>query len=154
MDRICDDLEENVAGVWFQTVGGDAIAKNIFFCYMPFYRKFFELIKRVIEVCDVFGIELLDQNKEGLRRIVSWLEDPEKVKSKRSFLTYVSKIKNFFVRIRRETKKLNESLGEQEKKRLNEAIHCFFRGMLLFECSNVCLRCGVQVVSNDERSEP
>ena len=132
MDTRLDELERRASGFYTHRFelgrGITYIASNEWFCYTPYYCQVLLPIKRLIEVCDIFGIAALERNEEFLRRCIHDLEDPTKVKYKDELSQNISGIRNVFNLIRKDAYELDSSLSSTIKRRLNEAIHCFLEG--------------------------
>jgi hypothetical protein len=43
---------------------------DLYFCYTPAYRTDFDIIKQVVEICDLFGIKYLERSQQDLRAVV------------------------------------------------------------------------------------
>lgn len=102
--------------------------KQYWFCYNPKYQEYFDVIRRVIEICDMLGIEAFDKNKNNLLKHINLLSNPEYLKKIGQFSHSVEEIKLIFNITKGELEKKIDFLDDEEKKRLNEAFHCFVEG--------------------------
>ena len=132
MEKVCIDFENFVRERFFTDDKGiqkDQVNNHeIYFCHTPIYRKDFDVIKRTVEICDLFGIKYLERNKESLMARVSWLEDFRRAGNRLAFESYLKKIRTHFGNIKDELKDKISLLNPVEMDRLNEAIHCFLEG--------------------------
>lgn len=101
-----------------------------FYCYTPRYQRYFIVMQRIVEICDIFGIKLLERSKDRLLMRISWLKDPRRIDKKKYFEKYIDYIRNTFSKAKNEIKDKISLLSSEEKERLNEAIHCFLEGCL------------------------
>lgn len=128
IDKQCEELRRRAIsffpGPTFLGVYPDLTTK-IWYCYTPFYRQIFEPIKKLVEVCDIFGISYLEVNKNILLEHVSNLEDPDKTKRKSILNSLINEIKQVFSEVKIEAYELVSALDVDQKLRLNEALHCF-----------------------------
>lgn len=124
MEEECEEFKKDILQTFFE----NGTPKIRFYAHTPRYHSYFDPIARTIEVCEIFGINHLDQNKDSLLRRVRWLEDPRAVSRKDLFLIYVDFIKDVFSDVREERQEVFSTLGPAERERLNEAIHCFLEG--------------------------
>ncbi|ATZ61366.2 MAG: hypothetical protein BME93_04610 [Methanosarcinales archaeon Met12] len=126
MEKSCEDFKEDTLQNFFKGgLGLDSpIAYNAYFCFTPRYRQRFDVIKKVVEISDIFGIKRLEANKEVLRVHISFLGDPEHA-TKKNFKDSIDLIKDIFSKAKDEIEEKISLLAAVEKERLNEAIHCF-----------------------------
>ena len=103
-------------------------AADLYFCYTPAYRKDFDIIKQVVETCDLFGIKYLERSQNDLRACVYGLEGPLTVHYRANFEFLMEKMRQRFDHVKDEIKEKISLLNPAEIDRLNEAIHCFLEG--------------------------
>jgi len=128
MDKQCEELRKRALSFFpGPTILGayPEITTSTWYCYTPYYRQIFEPIKRLVEVCDIFGIHHLEINKDFLLEKVSDLEDPEKVKSRSFVNSTIDEIKTVFAEIKTEAYEITKALDSIKQRRLSEALHCF-----------------------------
>ena len=94
------------------------------FCFTPAYQEFLNKIKSVVNICDLFGVGILDENKNDMLTRISKLETPDFIRKRENFETEINYIKSTFESSIEELKIKFDKLSEEEKGRLNEAIHC------------------------------
>jgi len=101
---------------------------DLYFCFTPVYRQQFEIIKRIVEVCDIFGIKNLEKYKNQIMSYVFLLEEPQTIQNRETFEQCVNKIISYFSTEKKEIEDKIGLLNTEEIERLNEAIHCFLEG--------------------------
>lgn len=127
-DKQCEELRKRALSFFpGPTILGlvPDITTDKFYCYTPYYQQILQPIKRLIEICSIFGIHELDLNSEFLREKVSGLEDSDKAKSRSFVNSAINEIKTLFSETKTQAHDLTEHLDSFTKLRLNEAIHCF-----------------------------
>lgn len=124
MEEKCEEFKKEILQAFFE----NETPKAYFYTHTPRYHRYFDPIARTIEVCEIFGINHLDQKKDWLLRNVGWLEDPRIVSTKNLFVWYVDSIKGVFSGMKEERQEVFSTLEPAERERLNEAIHCFLEG--------------------------
>lgn len=124
MEEKCEEFKKNILYAFFEK----ETPREFFYTHTPRYHKYFDPIAGTIKVCEIFGIDHLDQNKDLLVRNVRCLEDPRIVSTKSLFLWYVDSIKKVFSDVKEKRQNVFSNLEPAERRRLNEAIHCFLEG--------------------------
>ena len=117
---------DNTAFRWFDDKNEGKLfnEKTWWFCYTPRYLRDYEPIAGAIKISNLLGIELLDKRHDDLLVYSQNLQNPQCVDTKRRFKFYTNLISEIFTRAHPELLKINKKLVEEEKIRLNEAIHC------------------------------
>jgi len=98
------------------------------FCFSPRYQKgYFESIKGVVRVIELFDIDILERNRELLKSSVEALEDPVHLNERETFEFFVDGLIGLFSNknVKRQVKDRLSILDSEERHRLDEAIHCF-----------------------------
>ena len=130
--KLCRDFENCIMERFFTDDKGAQMDRvmdyETYFCYTPIYRKDFDIIKRIVEICDIFGIEYLERNKENLRNYAYFLEDFRRVGERTYFEEFLKRIRTRFGHVEDELKEKISLLNSAEMDKLNEAIHCFLEG--------------------------
>ncbi|MDD2777338.1 MAG: hypothetical protein PHI16_00395 [Methanocellales archaeon] len=98
------------------------------FCYYPHYRKRFDLLKGITEICDMFGVKHLEENKNALRGHIQRLNDPAHLSERSKFEENISFVKNIFQVSEKEIIERLSVLSPTETKRLDESLHCYLEG--------------------------
>jgi len=131
-ETLCSVFKEIVIKTYFTDSTGsqrDEIDEDdLYFCFTPVYRQQFEIIKRIVEICDIFGIKNLEKYKNPIMSYVFLLEEPQTIQNREAFEQCVNKIINYFSTEKKEIEDKFGLLNTEEIKRLNEAIHCFLEG--------------------------
>jgi len=133
MDTLCQSFRDSVIDVFFRYPIGEALKATVdledkFFCFTPRYQSYFQIIKRIIEISDIFGIQMLERCKPRLMEHSYHLENPESAKSRENFEFHINEILLCFRDAKDEIQKKISLLNSSEIDRLNEAIHCFLEG--------------------------
>ncbi|MFC1786918.1 hypothetical protein ACFLY8_02665 [Halobacteriota archaeon] len=122
---LCDKLKEDTVKNYY--LDKDSTS-NPYFCYYPHYRKRFDLIKRISEICDMFGVKHLEENKNTLLGCIRRLNDTRYLSERKEFEDNITRVKNIFQDSENEIRERLSVLSPIEIKRLGEAIHCYFEG--------------------------
>jgi len=133
MDTLCQSFRESVIDAFFRYPIGEGLKatvdlENKFFCFTPKYQTEFQIIKRIIEISDIFGIQMLERCKPQLMEHSYHLGNPESVKSRENFEFHINEILLYFYNAKDEITEKISLLNPAEIDRLNEAIHCFLEG--------------------------
>jgi hypothetical protein len=132
MEKLCHDFEYSTKERFFTDSKGVQMARvsdiETYFCFTPAYRKNFDIIKRIVDTCDIFGIKYLERNKERLVKYVHLLEEHNRISYRSYFEEMIKKIRTGFNNVKNEIKEKISLLNPAEIDRVNEAIHCFLEG--------------------------
>lgn len=132
MEKICKTFKKLIINKFFKSP--DAMRAHLFygtFCFFPKYQKgYFESIKGVVRVIELFGIDILERNKGILTNIITGLETPSYVMNREAFETHMNNLIELFSdkSIKKQVKDRLSILSLEEELRLDEAIHCFLQG--------------------------
>jgi hypothetical protein len=126
----CAQFKREIVRHFFTLINGQTIdfQSNELYCFTPQYRDFLEPIVRSVEICDLLGIAALEVHKPRLMEFAHKLGDPESVRKRQNFESYVTQIADTFSKVRSTLIESVNSLNGNEIDRLNEAIHCFLEG--------------------------
>ncbi len=122
---LCDRLKEDTVKNYY--LDQDSTS-NPDFCYYPHYRQRFDLIKRLSEMCDMFGVKHLEENKNKLLGCIRRLNDTRYLAERKEFEENITQVKDIFQVSEREIQERLSVLSPIEIKRMDEAIHCYFEG--------------------------
>ena len=132
MEKLLRDFRNEVTTYFFMDREGSTKDRvdlsECYFCFHPTYRGCFDIIKRIVQVCDIFGIKHLEKKKEKLDKLMYLLEVPSNVEHKVGFDACSKEVERSFGYIKNEIKERISLLNPDEMDRLNEAIHCFLEG--------------------------
>ncbi|MDD2665580.1 MAG: hypothetical protein PHS47_01160 [Methanocellales archaeon] len=123
--ELCDRLKEDTVKNYYTN---DYYKTHPGFCYYPHYRKRFDLLRGVVEICDMIGVKHLEENKNTLRGRIQRLNDPAHLSERSKFEENISFVKNIFQVAEKEISERLSVLSPTETKRLDEAIHCYLEG--------------------------
>ncbi|NWG09368.1 MAG: hypothetical protein HXX80_03505 [Nitrososphaerales archaeon] len=115
-----------------------ASSEDYLFCYTPRYLSWYEPIKVVAEICDQFGISSLEFNRDNLMKFIHRLQQAV-VTDREKFIHAVDVLIEIFDRASKELKQITSYLSEEERDRLNEAIHnltegCYYSSVAMSVC--------------------
>jgi len=115
---IIDEFYKSPEAIYFQGV----------FCFSPRYQRgYFESIKGVVEIIELFGIDILEKNREFLENTIQALEDPFHMKNRETFEFHLDGLIGIFSNksVKKQVESRLSILDSEERHRLDEAIHCF-----------------------------
>ena len=124
--EICEELKRLTVQTWFTygtNVGNSAANQS--YPFAPKYRKLYDPLYNVIELCDVLGISSLESEHRELLQRVTLLGDRLDRETLEAHLAYISKV---FAYNQEEIVAQLAKLEKTDHDRLNEAIHCFAEG--------------------------
>ena len=84
-------------------------------------------MKGVVRTIELFGIDALEHKVHALTTIINKLEDRNVVKAEKRFYLWMDKLLEFFSNesVKKQIEDRLSILDSEERRRLNEAIHCF-----------------------------
>ncbi len=123
--ELCDRLKEDTVRNYYNK---DYYKTHPGFCYYPHYRKRFDLLRGIAEICDMFGVKHLEESKNTLRGHIQKLNDPAHLSEKSKFEENITCVKNIFQVAESEIRERLFILNPTETKRLDESIHCYLEG--------------------------
>lgn len=143
----CEEFKEGVLDLVFSSKDKEgkkqiktlASSEDYLFCYTPRYLSWYEPIKVVAEICDQFGISSLEFNRDNLMRFIHRLQQAV-VTDREKFIHAVDVLIEIFDRASKELGEIASYLSEEERDRLNEAIHnltegCYYSSIAMSVCS-------------------
>ncbi|MCP8315434.1 MAG: hypothetical protein H3Z52_13695 [archaeon] len=140
----CEKFKERIlVGAFSSKDKGEidtVIPEDYLFCFTPVYLRKYEPIKIVAEICDMLGISYLENNKDYLMRFIHRLEEPDAIKRREDFVHNMDRVIGIFTHASTELKQITSYLSEEERDRLNEAIHnlmegCYYSSIAMSVCS-------------------
>lgn len=100
---------------------------NDWYCWTPRYMEYWEILRVVVDTCDMLGIEFLEIRKPLMAERVTFLNNPEMISTLSRFESWLDYIKVF----KKSEKIIAEQLqllNKEETRRLNEALNCYVEG--------------------------
>ncbi|MHC3129530.1 MAG: hypothetical protein IBV52_05575 [Candidatus Bathyarchaeota archaeon] len=82
----------------------------------------------ISHICDMLGIDFLEQDKDLIMQRVLLLNDPLAVNRRVSFETHINYITSCFKKVEDKIKNKVGLLDKEETERLDEAINCYLQG--------------------------
>ncbi|NYT01076.1 MAG: hypothetical protein GKB99_05080 [Methanocellales archaeon] len=138
--ELCDKLKEDTVRNYYLEQDSTS---NPDFCHYPHYRQRFDLIKRISEICDLFGVKNLEENKNKLMGCIRRLNDTRYLAKRKEFEDNINSVKNIFQDSEKEINEKLSFLSRIETKRLDEAIHCYFEG-----CNNSTVAMAISAIES------
>lgn len=133
--NICENFEKDVKESFFKVVPPflnpyyvDRIYDNqreYWFSLTPKFLSYYVPLTRIIEITEMFGIRELEIQKTRLNKIVQELQTVQVVSIFSEFSYRLQLIKNSFAPFLDRLRTSISLLDAQERKRLNEGIHCY-----------------------------
>jgi hypothetical protein len=130
MERICKEFKEKMVSLPYKDPEAQFITRSGLLCFTPVYQSSLRVIKGVIEMIELFDIEILELYKKNLLEQISVLESPNYVKNEKYFKYSMDRLIEIFSEknTKKEIQDKLSILSSEEISRLNEAIHCFLEG--------------------------
>lgn len=98
------------------------------YCWTPRYQEHWEILRDIVDMCDMLGIALLEERKKMMMQRILNLNSPESIQRRSTFELYVEYIKDIFKQVENEIRSRLQLLDEEERNRLNEALNCYTQG--------------------------
>jgi len=131
METLCDGFEKRVIDDWFKDgKTGKIMSKpsNILYRWTPSYEQYWTIIRGVVGICDMLGIEYLEKNRRIILDDVSLLHSPNSISTFSQFKDCVNEVKDCFEMVKKEVRDKLKLLDPEEMDRLDEAINCYLEG--------------------------
>lgn len=136
--NICSQFDINIKDVYFSS-------QNILYayCWTSYYQKRFNIIKSCIKLCELIRFPSLRGYYDDLKEAMISLERPSDIASYENFRSYLNHISSILALAKNEIFIFYTSIDEDEKERVNEAIHALFD-----ECNYSCIAMSVSAVES------
>jgi hypothetical protein len=122
-DKLCESFSNSVNKVYFDN--GKTTYCNIQnFCETKAYQKYSMFLKRCAQLCQIMKPRTLE-NYENFYEAISKLEDSRLMSNKEYFDSNLEIIKLILQAVQLEIKSECSSFDNEEKERINEAIHTY-----------------------------
>ena len=139
---LCKDFEKRALDIYFE--GGSKEKSNIDnFVWTPIYQELFQPIKRCVQLCQILGLNPRLLTESLFFNIASDLEIPRSTNDLTTFKRNVSVITSGFKMLHNEASAICSAFDEEEKERINEAIHNHLEG-----CNYSCVAMSVSAVES------
>ena len=140
--ELCDEFEERVESVFFRE--GKSKESDIPNLYSAeYYRECLSPIKACIQMCQILKLPSLRDHESFIYEEASSLEDTEKIKKLEDFKSCLGTVKLAFTMAAGEIQAFCSSFDEEEKERINEAIHTH-----LEDCHYSCVAMSVSAIES------
>ena len=133
VENLLEKFKKGITKQYFTHQKGSSLKSKVdsqdsFYCWQPYYRQSFDIIKIITQICDFLDIKQLETKSEKLKKMTHFLETPLVIEKRRDFLLLVEEIQKIFSKAKEKVKEKISLLHDTEIDRLNEAIHCFSEG--------------------------
>jgi hypothetical protein len=143
-EELCDDFEKQVVAIFFEQ-GRKKESLVVNFCWTEIYRRHFKPIKACVHLCEIAKVQSIKKHHYDivLTRSMSSLETPKDLENLEDFKKHVSYVKLGFEIVKGERLAFCLAFNEEEKERMNEAIHAH-----LEDCNYSCVAMSVSAVES------
>lgn len=128
VELICSEFQTFVEkNIFVNMIGGRADYTSVgHWPYFPPFRAYITRLSRLVEICDLFGVKLLESFKQDLQRKIYMLEEErEETRNLKQLTSLIQAIAKPFSDSRYELYPRLQRLQVKEKERLNETIHVY-----------------------------
>jgi hypothetical protein len=141
-DELCDSFKDSILTVFFK---GGSVTKSITpnYCDTKHYQKRLTPVKKCVEFCRILKPKSIADHFESLLETVSYLEDSRQVENIRGLNVHIEFLKSVLAVVRQEMSPLFSSFDDEERERINEAIHTYFEN-----CNYSCIAMSVSAVES------
>jgi hypothetical protein len=141
-DGLCDSFKNSIITVFFNR--GSATTSTIpNYCETKTYQQHFMPIKKCVELCRILKPKSIVNHLENVYATVSCLEDSGRVREIGNFNVNIEYLKSAFAVVRQEMWLFFSSFDDEERERINEAIHTYFEN-----CNYSCIAMSVSAVES------
>lgn len=141
-EELCDKFKEYVFDFFFEKgQKKESILPN-FVWTLPYVEKY-EPIKACVELCRILRLSSLNDYGPTFFKRASDLQNPRATKTFQMFELYLNVVRAGFKIARTEVSAFCSSFDEEEKERMNEAIHNHFEG-----CNYSCVAMSVSAAES------
>ena len=125
MEKNCKEFKKSTVDNFFEEAGSEVLQG--YFCYTQLYQSQLKPIKGLAQVIEIFGIDVLERNKDALLIVINQLENPLLVEDRNHFEYLIDVLLEVFSEktVQEAVRHKLSILKPEETDRLNEAIHCF-----------------------------
>jgi hypothetical protein len=122
MSDFIDDFKSDTLTVFFKKTERKS---GKFYSVFPRYVHYWQHLQNITGICDILGIETLQENKENLLYFLNLLRNTQLTQSEEFFKYRVDEVKRYFQEAEMEIEEKINLLEEEEWFRLNEALNCY-----------------------------
>lgn len=140
--KLCDEFENSIVYVYFGE-GKAEKSSTAYFCLDDYYRERFSPIKACVQLCRILKLLSLRKHESFLYEQASSLENPRKIIKLEDFKSCLKSVRLAFKIARNEMVAFCSAFDEEEKERMNEAIHTY-----LEDCNYSCVAMSVSAVES------
>lgn len=144
MDHFCNQFRSSIIDVCFRDDRTNKLLStpsNFLYCWTPRYQEQWQILQGIIEMCDMLGIQHLEERKPHLMERIMFLNTPDSIPNRSYFETYIDYIRQIFKEVEKEVIEKLHLLNKEEATRLNEALNCYIEG-----CNYAAVAMSVSVI--------
>lgn len=131
IEKFFDDFKTQVINVWFRNSNRKEILREPLdhrYCWTPRYQQDWKFLYDIVNICDMFGVAYLEENKSTMMEKVDCLNKPDLVQDLSLFEFYMNTLKDGFKTAEKEIRHKLRLLDKEEMQRLDEALNCYITG--------------------------
>jgi hypothetical protein len=141
-EELCDEFESRVLKYFFKDgKANESTMSN--YCWTGPYREFFIPTRACVQLCVMLKLEALRRYEELILEAVSSLDTPRDIQKLEDFEQELKLIKLWFGGVKEAISNFCSAFDDEEKERINEAIHNHFEG-----CNYSCVAMSVSAVES------
>jgi hypothetical protein len=140
--ELCDRLESDVLKFFFKD-GGKNESDIDNYPWTSLYRSAFAPIWACVQLCELLKLEVLRSHQREILLSANALQIPRDIPKLEDFRVHLYYIKSAFLLAGEEILNLCSAFDDEEKMRINEAIHDYFE-----DCTYSCVAMSVSAVES------
>jgi len=140
--ELCDNFEKNVLEYFFED-GKKEKSNDANYPWTLAYRMFVSPVVACVQLCDLIKPAALRPYQKSMLEAASSLQIPRDIPTIRAFKTQLNFIRQSFKYAAEEISNFCSAFGDEEKIRINEAIHDY-----LEDCNYSCVAMSVSAVES------
>lgn len=141
-EELCDEFEKRVEYVYFDK-GRKKASSTSNFCWSDYYRELLSPIKACVQLYRIIRPESFRDKEAFFLEEAAELEDSEKVQNLEDFKSCLKAVRLGFQIMRNDIATFCSAFEEEEKERMNEAIHNHLEG-----CNYSCVAMSVSAAES------
>jgi len=138
----CERFKGSIINVYFDG-GKKQVCDVPFFVLLPDYQEDFMPAKKCTQLYRILGLSALGKGGPNFYRAASYLDDTTIIRNKRDFTINIDLLIGSFKLVRDEIAIFCSAFDEEERERINEAIHNHLEG-----CNYSCVAMSVSAVES------
>lgn len=141
-EELCDNFRKTVLAHFFKD--GESNDNTLLnYCWSKLYRNNFTEVKACVQLCVMLKLEVLRINEGDIISSLASLEIPRDIPQLEDFEVHLGYIESRFTKAKEAISNFCSAFDDEEKERLNEAIHNHFEG-----CNYSCVAMSVSAAES------